>query len=364
MNEQFFITVRRFLSPIVQYLDDPDISEIMVNAPNEIWIEQKGKLTLTESQFGSEELLMSAVNNIAQFVGRRIDRINPRLDARLPDGSRVHIVLPPCARKGICMSIRKFSKEALTLQKLIEFGSITEDAVAYLRASILCKRNLLVSGGTGSGKTSLLNAVSSLIPDDNRIIVIEDSAELQLQQSHILSFETQTADRQGQGEVTIRDLLTSSLRLRPDRIVIGEIRSGEALDFLQALNTGHGGSMGTVHANSPIESLSRLETLTLFSGLDLPMNAIRQQVASAINIIIQTSKYHDGSRKISHISEVDSLVAGEYQVRDIFRFVQTGLGKTGKIEGQLQPTGSPPAMRELFRQSAISLPSHLEALWT
>jgi pilus assembly protein CpaF len=223
--------------------------------------------------------------------------------------------------------------------------------------------NILVSGGTGSGKTSLLNALSSLIPNDNRIIVIEDSAELQLQQSHILSFETQTADKQGKGEVSIRDLLISSLRLRPDRIVIGEIRGGEALDFLQALNTGHGGSMGTVHANSPMESLSRIETLTLFAGLDLPIMAIRQQVSSAINIVVQTSKYNDGSRKISHISEVESLIDGEYRVTDIFRFKQNGINNEGKIMGILAPTGEVPANLKLYLDYEFSLPESLTKCW-
>lgn len=265
------------------------------------------------------------------------------MDARLPDGSRVHVILPPCASKGICISIRKFSKDPLTIEKLLQFGSLTEDSVEFIKACTLLKKNVMVSGGTGTGKTSLLNVLSSLIPNDERIIVIEDSAELQMQQDHILLLETQVPDRQGKGEVSIRDLLHSTLRLRPDRIVIGEIRGGEALDLLQAMNTGHGGTMGTIHANDPFGALNRLETLTLFSGIELPLRAIRSQVSSAIDIVVQATRFHDGSRKVSHISEVLSLGEdGNYHVADIFRFNKTGTGEGGRILGSLEPTGTVP----------------------
>jgi len=362
MSVQFSETVRSFLSPIVPYLDDPDVTEVMINSPEEIWIERNGRVERSDSKFDSADALMSAVNNISQFVKRRIDEETPYMDARLPDGSRIHVILPPCARKGICLAIRKFSKEALTVQKLIEFGSLNDTALAFLKACVGIKKNILVSGGTGSGKTSLLNAASSLIPNYERIIVIEDSAELQLQQDHVLLLESKPADKNGKGEVSIRDLLRSTLRLRPDRIIIGELRAGEALDFLQALNTGHGGSMGTIHANSPVDALSRLETLTLFAGVELPLKAIRSQVTSAIDIIIQTSRFHDGSRKISHISEVLSLGSdGNYYVAHILKFNQTGMEPGGRIVGSLEPTGTRPTFLSELEMAGVDLPAGIIA---
>jgi len=363
MNQQFSGTVRNFLAPILEHLDDPEVSEIMINSPQEVWVERRGRLEKTESRFESEESLMSAVNNIAQFVQRRIDQDTPFMDARLPDGSRVHAVRPPCARKGVWLAIRKFPHEELTIDKLVSLGALSQEAVPFLEACVLLKKNILVAGGAGSGKTSLLNAVSSLIPNHERIIIIEDAAELRLQQDHLLSLETKPADKKGKGEVSIRDLLRSSLRLRPDRIIIGEIRSGEALDFLQAMNTGHGGSMGSIHASSPLETLSRLETLTLFSDVELPINAIRQQISAAINILIQTSRFEDGSRKISHIAEVCPLEDDEYRVNTIFRFKQTGLDGLGKIEGQLQPTGQRPAFLDQILTAGLVLPSQLLNTW-
>jgi len=356
MSDQFSVTVRSFLEPITQYLDDPEVTEIMVNSPDEIWIEKSGKLERTDSRFESEDALRSAINNISQFVKRRIDEENPTMDARLPDGSRVHAILPPCARKGLCLDIRKFSAETLTMEKLVSFGSITPDAVEFIKACVYGKMNILVSGGTGSGKTSLLNAISSLVPNEERIITIEDSAELQLQQDHVLPLESKPPDKKGKGEVDIRELLKSSLRLRPDRIIVGEIRGGEALDLLQAMNTGHGGSMGTIHANSPIDSLSRLETLSLFSGVELPLRVIRAQVTSAIHLVIQTSRYHDGSRKISHISEVLPLDdRGEYRTQDIFIFKQTNVKPTGRIEGSLKSTGILPGFLDEIEQAGYNL---------
>ncbi len=352
MSSQFSATVRQFLTPVLSFLDDPDVSEIMINAPDEIWVERGGKVERIDAKFDSKDALMSAVNNIGQFANRRISDENPRMDARLPDGSRIHVILPPCARKGICISIRKFSKDPLTVEMLLKFGSLTEDAVDFIRACTLLKKNIMVSGGTGTGKTSLLNVLSSLIPNDERIIVIEDSAELQLQQDHLLLLETRVPDRQGKGEITIRDLLHSTLRLRPDRIVIGEIRGGEALDLLQAMNTGHGGTMGTIHANDPFGAMNRLETLTLFSGIELPLKAIRSQVASAIQLVIQASRFHDGSRKVSHISEVLPLGEdGNYRVSDIFLFKQTGTGDGGRVLGSLEPTGAVPTFLEELKES-------------
>ncbi len=357
MSTGFAETVRSFLDPIISYIDDDDISEIMINSHTEIWIEKKGKIFRTDAVFKSQEELMSAVNNISQFVKRRISQEKPHMDARLPDGSRIHAILPPCARKGVCMAIRKFSKENLSIQKLLDFGSISTKAVEFLTGCVHGKTNLLVSGGTGSGKTSLLNVISAFVPKHERIIVIEDSAELQLKQDHVLLLESKTADHRGRGEVSIRDLLRSTLRLRPDRIIIGEIRSGEAIDLLQAMNTGHGGSMGTIHANAPLETLLRLETLSLFSGIALPIKAIRAQISSAIHIIVQTSRFHDGSRKVTHISEVLSLSDdGDYRIQDIFKFRQKGIRPDGRIEGDLEPTGTIPlCLKEIeFSGYAIS----------
>jgi pilus assembly protein CpaF len=360
MNKGFAKTVRSFLAPIIAYIDDDDITEILINNYQEIWIEKNGRIFKTDTVFKSKEELMSAVNNISQFVKRRISQEKPYLDARLPDGSRVHALLPPCARKGVCMAIRKFSKDNLTIQKLLGFGSISDVAVEFLKGCVYGKLNLLVSGGTGSGKTSLLNVVSAFVPSHERIIVIEDSAELQLQQDHVLLLETRIADHRGKGEVSIRDLLRSTLRLRPDRIIIGEIRSGEAIDLLQAMNTGHGGSMGTIHANSPLDTLLRLETLSLFSGIELPLKAIRAQVSSAINIIVQTSRFHDGSRKVSHVSEVLPLKEdGNFSIKDIFSYQQKGIHKDGRILGALEPTGAIPECLKKIEFSGFNLPADI-----
>lgn len=328
----YWSALRNFLKPIWKYIESDNFSEIMVNGPEEIFVEEKGKMRLVEEAFTPDEL-NAAVLNIAQYVGRRVSVEEPYLDARLPDGSRVAVLLPPCSRKGVAVSIRKFSRESLTLDKLVSFGSLTKEMVTYLTAAVVLKKNIIVSGGTSSGKTSLLNVVSGLIPDDERIITIEDAAELQLRQRHIVPMETRPADKKGRGQITIRDLVKASLRMRPDRIVVGEIRGGEALDLLQAMNTGHSGSMATVHASSPTQALSRLETLALFSGLEIPARALRDQVASAVEVIIQAARLPDHSRKVTHISEVLHLSDdGSYQTRDIFRFERTGRDG-GKIIG-------------------------------
>lgn len=323
-------TLAGFLEPVGDYLADPAVSEIMVNGPDQIYIEQKGQLVLTDRKFASENALLSAVRNIAQYVGKRISDEEPRMDARLPDGSRVHAILPPCAKCGVSMAIRKFGKSAFSVDQLIGFGSMSEDGADFMKACVLLHKNMIVSGGTSSGKTSLLNALSSVIPEGERIIVIEDSTELQFQQPHVLQLEARAADRHGKGQVTIWDLFHSAMRLRPDRIVVGEVRGSEALDMVLAMTSGHSGCMSTTHANSPRDCLRRLETLALMKGLDMPLQALRAQVASAIDIIVQAERFQDGSRKISYISEVLELSPqGDYQTNDIFRYDPTASGAKG-----------------------------------
>ncbi len=333
-------SIRAFLKPVVAYLDDPTVSEIMINGPDDVWIEAKGKLTKTEAKFVDEEALQAAARNMAQYVGRMINTERPRLDARLPDGSRIHIVIPPIARKGTTISIRKFFSSKLGIDKLIEFGSMTPQMARFIEACVIVKENIIVAGGTGSGKTTLLNIVSTLIPADERILTIEDSAELQLQQDHIVPFESRPPDKLGKGAVTMGDLLTSALRLRPDRIVVGEVRGGEAFDLLQAMNTGHGGSMATTHANTPTDTLRRLESLCLMSGVDLPMVAVRAQVASAINVVICCERFQDGSRRTTHIAEVLPLnEKGDYRTQDLFVYTPVRKDENGKIIGYHAPTG-------------------------
>jgi pilus assembly protein CpaF len=332
-------SLRAFLKPVVPYLDDESVSEIMINGPTDVWIERKGKLTKTEAAF-TEEGLLGAARNMAQFVGRLLNEERPRLDARLPDGSRIHVVIPPIARKGTTISIRKFFKDKLTIDSLIKFNSLTPQMARLIDAGIHTKLNMLVAGGTGSGKTTLLNIVSSLIPDEERILTIEDSAELQLNQSHIVPFESRPPDKFGKGGVDMGDLLNSALRLRPDRIVVGEVRGGEAFFLVQAMNTGHGGSLATTHANTPTDTLRRIESLCLMSGIELPMVAIRAQVASAINFIVCCERLHDGSRKTIALSEVLPLnEKGEYRTQDIFVFTPVTKDEDGHILGYHAPTG-------------------------
>lgn len=335
-------SLRAFLKPVLPYLDDPAVSEIMINGPEDVWIEKKGRLTRTDSKF-SEEGLLGAARNMAQFVGRVLSEERPRLDARLPDGSRIHVVLPPIARKGTTISIRKFFKDKLTIDALIKYQSMTTQMARLIDAGIHTKLNMLVSGGTGSGKTTLLNIVSSLIPDDERILTIEDSAELQLNQTHIVPFESRPPDKFGKGGVDMGDLLASALRLRPDRIVVGEVRGGEAFYLVQAMNTGHGGSLATTHANTPTDTLRRIESLCLMSAVDLPMVAVRAQVASAINFVICCERLHDGSRKTIALSEVLPLnEKGEYRTQDIFVFTPVTKDSEGHILGYHAPTGIVP----------------------
>ncbi len=336
-------SLRAFLKPVLPYLDDAAVSEIMINGPTDIWIEKKGKLTKVDAVF-TEEGLLGAARNIGQFVGRILSDERPRLDARLPDGSRIHVVLPPIARKGTTISIRKFFKDKLTPESLVNFGSVTPQMIRLIEAAVMVKLNMLVSGGTGSGKTTLLNILSSLIPDEERILTIEDSAELQLNQSHLVPFESRPPDKFGKGEVTMGHLLMSALRLRPDRIVVGEVRGGEAFDLMQAMNTGHGGSMATTHANTPTDSLRRIESLCLQSGIELPMVAVRAQVASAINFIVCCERLQDGSRKTIAVSEVQPLnEKGDYRTQDLWLFIPVTKDEDGKILGYHAPTGILPS---------------------
>lgn len=343
-EEIFRRTLAHFLRPIQPFLDDPEVTEVMINGPAEIFVERVGKVFRTEAQFESDLALAAAARNLAQYTGKRFGREFPRVDARLPDGSRVHIITPPASRRGICIAIRKFSRDVLTIEKLHSCGAIAPVMSEFLKIAILAEQNILVSGGTGSGKTTLLNCLSEYIPHDNRVIVIEDSSELKLRQSHVLYFEVQRPDRYGKGGVTMRELFHSALRLRPDRIIIGEIRGGEALDLLQAMTSGHGGSMTTNHANAPEDALRRLETMALMSNVDMPLTALRSQIASAIDVVVQTSRFNDGTRKITHIAEVMPLnEQGNYQLQHLFLYRADGEDPKGKVVGRHVWTKSVPA---------------------
>jgi len=312
-------SLSRLLSPVADYLDDEAVSEVMINGYDEIFIEKAGKIEKTDARFDDEAALESAMRNIAQFVGKRLDPLEPSIEARLPDGSRVHIIQAPAARKGLCASIRKFSKHKLSLSDLVAKGTMTEESSEFLGLCVAMAKNMIVSGGTGSGKTTLLNCLSAMIPDGERIIVLEDSSELQLQQEHVLPFEVQHPDRFGHGGISIRDLFKASLRMRPDRIIVGECRSGEALDMIQAMTSGHSGSLSTAHANTPSDALNRLETMMLMGGIEMPLAAIRSQVASALHLVVQISRFHDGSRRITHITEILGLSDNNnYQVTDLY----------------------------------------------
>jgi pilus assembly protein CpaF len=330
--------------PIQSLLDDPQISEVMVNGPQSVYVEKKGKVTKTDVTFDNDEHVLKIIEKIILPLGRRIDADNPTVDARLPDGSRVNAVIGPVAIDGPSITIRKFRKERFTVDDLIAFGSITQSMADFLRACVASRLSVVVSGGTGSGKTTLLNVLSGFIPEDERIVTIEDAAELQLQQDHVVRMETKNRNTDGAGEVTVRDLVRNSLRMRPDRIVVGECRGGEALDMLQAMNTGHDGSLTTVHSNSPRDAISRLEILVMMAGMDLPVKVIRQQIASAVDVIVQQSRMKDGSRKVTAITEVVGMEGDTVVLTDIFKYEQTGISPEGLIEGGTKATG----MRPLF----------------
>lgn len=345
--------------PIDPLLKDDTISEIMVNGPNQVYVERKGKLVLTDVRFRDDAHVMHVIEKIVAPLGRRIDESSPMVDARLPDGSRVNAIIPPLALKGPCLTIRKFAKDPLTIQDLINFGTLTEEMANFLKACVEGKLNIVVSGGTGSGKTTTLNCLSSFIPADERIITIEDAAELQLRQEHVVTLETRPPNIEGKGAITMRDLVRNSLRMRPDRIVVGEVRSGEALDMLQAMNTGHDGSLTTGHANSPRDMLSRLETMVLMAGMDLPVRAIREQISSAIDLIVQQARLRDGSRKITHLTEVQGMEGDVITLQDIFVFEQTGKDESGRIIGRYRPTGIRPKFLEKLAANGITVPNEI-----
>lgn len=349
MASVFDDAIQNFLSPIKNLLEDPKVSEVMINGPTHIFVEKGGLVTRVENQFPDEGALISAMRSIAQSVGKVIDDENPRLDARLPDGSRIAVVLPPMARNGTTVAIRKFSKEKLTLKDLINFKSLSQEAARFLDICVYLGKNIVVSGGTGSGKTSMLNVLGSRIPKTQRLIVIEDSSELQIQAEHVVYFEARHEDPlRGIKGVSIRDLVISAMRLRPDRIIVGEVRGSEALDLIQVMNTGHDGSMGTVHANSPTDACTRLETLCLMGDTKIPADAIRKMVGSALQLIVQCTRYADGGRRVSHISEVLGVDEyGRYITKDIYRWVQQGKDPTtGKFIGETVPCGYVPTFFE------------------
>lgn len=350
-------TTRAFLGPILEYLDDESVSEVLVNSPSEIFIERAGRLHKTESAFADADALFAAARNIAQYVGRRIDELNPILDARLPDGSRIHIVIPPCAKDGVYMAIRKFGDVPLEVKDLIQVGGMSVEMARFLHVAVQLKKNLIVSGSTSSGKTTLLNAISSFIPADQRIVVIEDASELQLQQEHVLRMETVQHDKL---HVDIRDLVKSSLRLRPDRIVIGEVRGPEALDLLQAMTTGHAGSMSTLHANNPKQAIARIETLIMMNRLEMPLIAIRSQIANAIQIIVQAQRLRDGSRRLTHISEMKGLDEnGNYLIDDIFVLDILEQKEGGKAKVVHRPTGILPSFMDEAQRAGLKLPEKI-----
>jgi pilus assembly protein CpaF len=345
--------------PIQPLLEDEDISEVMVNGPNKVFVEKKGKLTKSAVTFDDDDHVLRVIDRIILPLGRRVDADTPTVDARLPDGSRVNAVIRPVSIDGPSITIRKFKKDKLSIQQLIDFGSLTPQMAEFIRACVLAHLNIVISGGTGSGKTTLLNVLSSFIPEEERIITIEDAAELQLQQDHVLRMETKVANVDGRGAVSIRDLVRNSLRMRPDRIVVGECRGGEALDMLQAMNTGHDGSLTTLHANSPRDAISRMETMVLMSGMDLPLKVVRQQISSAVDLIIQQSRLKDGSRKVTAITEVVGMEGEIVVLTDIFKFEQTGLGENGKILGELKATGIRPIFGPRIEAAGLKLGAEL-----
>jgi pilus assembly protein CpaF len=346
------------LGPIEPFLRDPEITEIMVNGHGAVYIERAGKIHRTEVEFKSEEDLRRAIDKIVARVGRRVDDASPYVDARLADGSRVNAIIPPVAIKGSALTVRKFSADPFTAKDLIDFGTLTPEVVRFLDACVRGRLNILVSGGTGAGKTTLLNVLSAFLPEDERIITIEDSAELRLQQPHVVSLEYRPPNIEGEGEITIRDLVRNALRMRPDRIVVGEVRGGETLDMLQAMNTGHDGSISTIHANSPRDVLSRLETLALMSGMDLTVRALREQVAAAIDLIVHVARFQDGIRRVANVTEVVGLEGDTVTMQDLFLFhVEGGLDERGRVRGRMAPTGLRPHFLETLAERNVTLES-------
>jgi len=348
------------LGPLEPLLIDDTVTEVMVNGPEQVYIERAGRLELTNVSFQNDEHVMRIIDRIIAPLGRRIDESSPMVDARLADGSRINAVIPPISLVGPVLTVRKFASTPLTTDDLIRFGTATREMFDFLRACVEARLNIFVSGGTGSGKTTMLNILSSFLSDDERIVTIEDAAELQLRQSHVVTLEARPTNIEGKGEITIRDLVRNALRMRPDRIIVGECRGGEALDMLQAMNTGHDGSMSTGHANAPRDMLARLETMVLFAGVDLPLRAVREQIASAVDLIVHLERLKDGSRKITNITEVQGMEGDVVVLQDIFVFEQSGIAD-GRIQGRLRPTGVQPRFSEKFEVMGIPLPAGLFA---
>ena len=345
------------LGPLEPLLRDDSVSEIMVNSPDSIWVERSGRIQRAACYFRDEAHLMRVVERIVAPLGRRVDESSPMADARLPDGSRVNIVVPPASPSGAKLTLRKFARQRLEVADLIRFGTLSESAVAFLHACVAAELNVLVSGGTGTGKTTLLNVLSSFISEDERIVTIEDPLELQLQQPHVVALEARPPGLEGNRQISQRDLLRNALRMRPDRVIVGEVRGGEAFDMLQAMNTGHDGSISTVHANTPRDAVSRVENMVLMAGLDLPDHAIREQIASAIQLIVQVSRLQDGSRRVTHITEVDGLEGHTITLQDIFVFETSGVNDDGRIIGELVPTGLQPHFTDRFERTGVPFPS-------
>jgi pilus assembly protein CpaF len=365
-QEVFEDTLLEFFAPIRPYLDDPQITEIMINGPGMIFIERKGKLYKTDAVFPDVRALVSALRNAAQFVGKAVDEERPILEGRLPDGSRVAAVLPPAAPNGPFVAIRRFFQEKLTVERLMKFGAMTQEVSEALERFVGAKLNVIIAGGTASGKTSMLNALSSYIPEGERVVIIEDSKELQLQREHVVQMEARPADAKGRGEVSIRQLFRTTLRMRPDRIVIGEIRGGEALDLIQAMTSGHGGCLTTLHATYPRDVLTRLETMSMMSDVSMPLVAMRAQIASAINLVVQVSRLRDGTRKITHVTEIYGFDhdTGTYLVQDLFLRTYQGLDAEGNVLSTIGPTGIQPVFYELMEAQGYDLPDSMkEAIW-
>jgi pilus assembly protein CpaF len=346
------------LGPIEPLLSDDTITEVMVNGAKNIFVERAGKIHREPASFESDDHLMRIIDRIVAPLGRRIDESSPYVDARLNDGSRVNAVIPPISLVGPVLTIRKFARNPISVEQLIESGTITAESIEFMKATVIARVNMVISGGTGSGKTTLLNVLSQYIPSDERIVTIENAAELQLRQEHVVTLESRPPNIEGRGEVTIKDLVVNSLRMRPDRIIVGEIRDEAALDMLQAMNTGHEGSMTTAHSNSPRDTLSRIETMTMMAGMDLPTRAIREQIASALELVCHLERMRDGTRKVTHITEIQGMEGDVITMTDLFVFEQTGL-ENGKVIGRLRPTGLRPKFMEKIEQSGIHLPASI-----
>jgi len=345
--------------PIEPLLRDPTVTEVMVNRPDQVYCERFGKLELTDIQFRDLQHIRHVIDKIVTPLGRRVDESSPMVDARLPDGSRVNAIISPLSLNGPVLTIRKFSVDPYTVEDLIGFGTLTQGMAAFLAACVKIKLNILVSGGSGAGKTTLLNVLSSFIPEGERVVTVEDAAELKLHQPHVVRLESRPPNIEGKGEIKIRDLVRNCLRMRPDRIVVGEVRGGEALDMLQAMNTGHEGSISTVHSNTPRDALARLETMVMMSGMDLPSRAIREQIAAAVHMIVQIARLSDGSRKVVNVTEIQGMEGNVIVLQDLFSFQQKGVGEGGKVLGTIQATGMVPKFIERFNAASIHLPAEI-----